>query len=98
MVPPTFDPYLLIFSAPNTTGIVELQTDDKLFLGDNKFIELDDDELLMEKKKIIAKDTQILYSSYSLSFNGCKLVMENDKINFQPKRTGRLDKICYYGS
>ena len=55
----TFDLYLLVTrSKDGPFGIIVMQTDDILILGDNAFIELESTKL--EKAKLIAKSTEFL--------------------------------------
>jgi len=56
-------------------GVVGLQTDDTLFLGDEEFIQLEDSEL--KAAKLLAKPAQTLSPDNPLAFNGCKLIMED---------------------
>ena len=76
----TFDPYLLVTrNKDGLFGMVAIQTDDILILGDNAFVELERIEL--EKAKLIAKPTESLARDTLLIFNGCKLVMDGSGPN-----------------
>ena len=62
----TYDPCLLHSTSP--FGVVGLQTDDTLFLGDNAFAELEHQQL--QEAGFKAKDRDVLTPSSSIKFNG----------------------------
>jgi hypothetical protein len=69
----TFDPCLLVTrDEDGPFGMVGMQTDDTLILGDDAFVEKEGVEL--EKAKLIAKLVKSLTRETPLLFNGCKLV------------------------
>ncbi|KAI0992684.1 hypothetical protein K3495_g15501, partial [Podosphaera aphanis] len=77
----TYDPCLLVTkNKEGPFGIVGLQTDDSLILGDSRFIEKENFEL--GKAKLIAKPIESLAVESPLLFNGCKIeVGERYEIN-----------------
>ena len=91
----TFDLCLLMTHDKNGPfGLVGLQTDDTLILGDEAFIERENDEL--HKAKLIAKPAEKLTSTTPLLFNGCKLTINENgsRISLQQKGQGkRLELI-----
>jgi hypothetical protein len=70
----TYDPCLLYSNRP--FGIVGLQTDDTLFVGDNDFAE--QEQLQLQKAKFLAKERERLTSAHDLKFNGGIIHYEND--------------------
>jgi hypothetical protein len=62
----TYDPCLLYSNSP--FGIVSLQTDDTLFLGDDVFAE--QEQVQLQKARFLAKDRERLLSGNNLKFNG----------------------------
>jgi hypothetical protein len=85
----TYDPCLMVTKAPDGPfGIVGLQTDDTLFIGDRRFVDLEDKELTAAG--LVAKPAQTLTPQTPLAFNGCKLVMNVDgSISAIPKDQGK---------
>ena len=72
MEPSTYDLCLLTtVNKEGPFGLVGIQTDDTLFLGDERFTSLE--ERKIHKKKLLAKGIEKLSQDHSLSFNGCKL-------------------------
>ena len=69
-----FDPYFLIITTETPFGIVGIQTNNIIILGDNQFLALKEDELvkvnlivkLKEKLNLI---TLLLFNRYILSLN-----------------------------
>jgi hypothetical protein len=62
----TYDPCLLYSNRP--FGVVGLQTDDTLFVGDDDFVEKE--QAGLEKAKFMAKERERLTSTHNLKFNG----------------------------
>jgi len=74
----TFDPCLLITSTKTPFGIVGIQTDDTIILGDSDFSTLEEEELT--KAKLIAKPKEKLNSTTLLLFNRYILSLNEDSI------------------
>jgi hypothetical protein len=94
MEPSTYDPcFLITRDQSGPFGIVGLQTDDTLFIGDDKFIEIEDKEL--KAAKLTAKPAQTLTPDDPLAFNGCKLLADPDgSVRVIPKDQGkRIDLV-----
>lgn len=93
----TYDACLLITNNKNGPfGIVGMQTDDTLILGNDKFVEKENIEL--RKAELIAKPIQKLTSQNYLLFNGCKVQIDNDKHGIKLTQNGqgkRLHEINY---
>jgi hypothetical protein len=90
--PSSYDPCLLISQAGTSFGLVGMQTDDTLNLGDQDFIEKEDIEL--QQAGIKAKPAQIIRSGDEASFNGCLIKMEDDFLIMQQKgQAERLEQI-----
>ena len=70
----TFDHCLLYSNEP--FGVVGLQTDDTLFLSDDKFAELEQSKL--EKAEFLAKERESLTVGTDLKFNGAIIKLAND--------------------
>ena len=51
--------------------------DDTLFLGDKEFIQLEDSEL--KATRLLAKPAQTLLPDNPLTFNSCKLIIEDSR-------------------
>jgi hypothetical protein len=85
----TYDPCLMVTKDPQGPfGVVGLQTDDTLFVGDCRFVDLEDSEL--KKAGLLAKPAQTLTPDTPLSFNGCKLAIGTDgSISATPKDQGK---------
>jgi hypothetical protein len=85
----TFDPCLMVTQDPQGPfGIVGLQTDDTLFIGDPQFMDLENREL--KAAGLIAKPAQTLTPETPLAFNGCKLSIGADgSISATPKDQGK---------
>ena len=72
----TFNPYLLVTrDEDGPFGIVGIQTDNTLILGDDAFVEKEGVEL--EKAKLMAKPVESLTRETPLLFNGCKLATDD---------------------
>ena len=88
----TFDSYLLITrNKDGLFGIIAMQIDDTLILGDDAFMELEYTKL--EKVKLIIKPTESLARDTLLIFNGYKLMIKGNGLNItllQKKQRKRL--------
>ena len=76
MITSTYNPCLLITTEKETFGIVDMQTDDTLFLGLEEFAILEDNEL--QKANFSAKPRNELSPTSNLIFNGCVLLQALD--------------------
>jgi hypothetical protein len=76
MATSSFDPCLLIMSIASPFGIVGMQTDDTLILGDDDFSALEESELV--KASFMAKPKQKLNSDKPLIFNSCILSLDHN--------------------
>ena len=88
----TYDPCLLITKDENGPfGLVGMQTDDTLILGDNEFVKQEDVEL--KRAELLAKPSEQLTGDNPLLFNGCKLMMDEVVLvqKEQGKRLGLID-------
>jgi hypothetical protein len=70
----TYDPCLLYSIQP--FGVVGLQTDDTLFVGDDDFAA--QEQLQLQKAKFLAKERERLTSDHDLKFNGGIVHLEAD--------------------
>jgi Reverse transcriptase (RNA-dependent DNA polymerase) len=86
----TFDPCLLI-TKDGPFGIVGMQTDDTLILGDQVFVKQENIEL--EKAKLLAKPAEQLTEQTPLLFNGCKLMMDQDRNGITLVQKGQSARI-----
>ncbi|KAI1004340.1 hypothetical protein K3495_g3869 [Podosphaera aphanis] len=89
----TYDPCLLHTNSIGF-GIVELQTDDTLFIADQKFAIQEEKKL--NEAKLAAKDREVLTASSPLKFNGGIIPLTENVIsltqdkNWKNLRTIRL--------
>lgn len=83
----SYDPCLLITTTKDAFGIVGMQTDDTLILGDDNFARIEDEEL--HKAKLSAKPTEALSYETPLIFNGGILRTEGDDIILAQKGQGK---------
>jgi hypothetical protein len=83
----SYDPCLLITTSKDAFGVVGMQTDDTLILGDDNFAKLEQDEL--EKAKLSAKPVDTLSYDTPLIFNGGILRTEGDDIILVQKGQGK---------
>jgi hypothetical protein len=81
----TYDPCLLQSNKP--FGIVGLQTDDTLFLADEIFAEVEQNEL--RKAKFMAKEREQLTIDTPLKFNGGLIQLVSDGITLTQERQCR---------
>jgi hypothetical protein len=87
MITSTFDPCFLITTTKAPFGIVGMQTDDTIILGDDQFSALEEDELV--KANLTAKPKAKLDLTTPLLFNGCILSLNKDSITLRPKGQGK---------
>jgi hypothetical protein len=89
----TYDPCLLISTMKsNEFGIVGMQTDDTLILGDDDFLAKEQDGIT--KANFLTKPIQVLLPSESITFNGCTLRLDGNDICVSQKGQGaRLELI-----
>jgi len=87
MTTSTFDPCFLITTTGTPFGIVGMQTDDTIILGDDQFSALEEDELV--KANLMAKPKEKLNSTTPLLFNGCILSLNEDSIALRQKGQGK---------
>ncbi|KAI0991966.1 hypothetical protein K3495_g16220, partial [Podosphaera aphanis] len=89
MVQSTFDPCLLHTEKSDLFGVVGIQTDDTLFTGNDKFVNLENNEII--KAKILTKPVQKLHPDNQIIFNGGIIIHDDTSIFLKPKKQG--DKI-----
>ncbi len=86
----TYDPCLLYSNNP--FGIVGLQTDDTLFVGDIKFAE--QEQLQLQKAGFLAKERECLTSTKGIKFNGGIIQLQDDGITLtQERQCGNLGLV-----
>lgn len=85
----TYDPCLLHSNRP--FGIVGLQTDDTLFVGDDEFAE--QEQLQLQKAGFLAKGRERLTSNHDLKFNSSIIHLKNDSITLTQERQCKNLKI-----
>jgi len=73
-----FDPYFLIITMGTLFGIVGMQTNNIIILGDDQFLALKEDELV--KANLMVKLKEKLSLTILLLFNGCILFLNKDSI------------------
>ena len=78
-----FNPYFLITTTGTPFGIVGMQTNDIIILGDNRFSAFKEDELV--KVNLMAKLKEKLNLTTPLLFNGCILFLNKDSIALRQK-------------
>jgi len=78
MVTSSYDPCLLVTTTKDAFGVVGMQTDDTLILGNKAFAQLEDEEL--GKAKLSAKPAEALSYETPLIFNGYILKEDGDNI------------------
>src|SRR6266536_2037104 len=71
----TYDPCLLYSNGP--FGVIGLQTDDTLFVADDKFAE--QEQIQLQKAGFLAKERERLTSSKDLKFNGGIIRLKADR-------------------
>ena len=78
----TYDPCLLYSNEP--FGIVGLQTDDILFVGDTRFAQ--QEQVQLEKAGFLAKEREHLTPTKHLKFNGGIIQLQDDGITLTQER------------
>ncbi len=91
MMTSSYDPCLLLTTSKEAFGIVAMQTDDTLILGDKVFIRKEDVEL--KKAKLTAKPAEKLSYDNPLMFNGCTIRLNELDINVTQKQQGNKIKL-----
>jgi len=86
MIPSTYDPCLLISGENMPFGVVGMQTDDTLILGDKVFCTKEEEEL--QKSGFSAKPVEKLSYGNDLIFNGCILKWRDNQIDLVQKGQG----------
>ncbi|RFU23765.1 hypothetical protein B7463_g12573, partial [Scytalidium lignicola] len=82
MKPSTYDPCLLYSTEP--FGVVRLQTDDTLFVGDAQFAELEQEQL--KKANFLAKEHETLTTGKGIKFNGGIIQLNDTGISLTQER------------
>ena len=80
----TYNPCFLITTLKDKFGVVGMQTDDTIILVDEKFSELEKDELVF-----LAKPKERLTLDTPLIFNSCILTRRDDKLMLRQKEQGK---------
>jgi len=91
-----FNPCFLIITTGTLFGIISIQTDNIIILGDNQFSALKEDALA--KAKLIAKPKERLDLTTLLLFNRCILSLNKDSIALRQKGQGRKINIVNVNS
>ncbi|KAK6581724.1 hypothetical protein PZA11_005421 [Diplocarpon coronariae] len=93
MVNSTYDPCLLLTSSTSTLfGIVGMQTDDTLILGELDFLKKEEDEI--KRVGFLTKPVQHLSDTESLAFNRCSISQKGDIVYMRWKGQGqRLELV-----
>jgi hypothetical protein len=86
MTTSSYDPCLLITTSKEAFGLVGMQTDDTLILGDDKFAAIENAEL--KKAHLTAKPTDHISPEEPLIFNGGTLQLEGKDIWLMQKGQG----------
>ena len=79
----TFNPCFLITTTGTPFGIIGMQTDDTIILGDEQFSALKEDELV--KANLMTKPKEKLNLTTPLFFNGCILSLNKNSIALHQK-------------
>ncbi|RFU28087.1 hypothetical protein B7463_g8248, partial [Scytalidium lignicola] len=82
MKPSTYDPCLLYNTEP--FGVVRLQTNNTLFVGDIQFAELKQKQL--KKANFLAKEHKTLTTNKGIKFNGDIIQLNNTRISLTQER------------
>jgi hypothetical protein len=91
MMTSSYDPCLLVTTTKDAFGVVGMQTDDTLILGDRNFVQLENEEL--QKAKLNAKPIETLSYEEPLIFNGCILRQEDATMTIIQKGQGAKLKL-----
>lgn len=86
----TYDPCLLITTDPKCFGIVGMQIDDTIFLGDDAFS--DRENKALDDEDLRAKPHEKLSSDNILNFNGSKIIWKDNVITMVQKDQGERIK------
>ena len=89
----TYDPCLLISTKESHEfGVVGMQTDDTLILGDEDFLAREQDEIT--KAGFLTKPIRVLLPTETITFNGCTISMDGDSLYMSQKGQGaRLELV-----
>jgi hypothetical protein len=79
----TYNPCLLITSTNSVFGVVGIQTDDIIILGDKRFLTQEEQELA--QVNYIAKPKEKLIAAMPLLFNSCVLSLDRTNMNLRQK-------------
>lgn len=88
--------FILTTTGTESFGIVGIQIDDTLFLGNNKFAKLESEDLAKANLKAIPVEK--LSDANPLIFNGGKLIKDNRDIIFIQKRQAKLIELIDHKS
>jgi len=77
-------------------GIISMQTNNTIILGDNQFLALKEDKLV--KANLIAKPKEKLNLTTLLLFNGCILFLNKDSIALCQKGQGKKINVINVNS
>src|SRR6266581_762283 len=91
-----FNPCFLIITIGTPFGIVGMQTDNTIILGDDQFSALEEDELV--KANLMAKPKEKLNLTTPLLFNRCILSLNENSIILRQKGQGKKIDIINVNS
>jgi len=91
-----FNPCFFITNTGTLFGIVGMQTNNTIILGNNQFLALKEDALV--KAKLIAKLKKRLNLTTLLLFNRCILSLNKDSIALRQKGQGRKINVINVNS
>jgi hypothetical protein len=92
----TYDPCLLITSTNSVFGVVGIQTNNTIILGDKRFLIREKQELA--QANYIAKPKEKLTAATPLLFNSCVFSLDGANINLRQKRQDNKLQIVNSGS
>ena len=77
MATSTYNPCFLITATRDRFGVVGMQTNDTIILADEKFLELEENELifLAKPKEKLTKQIPLIFNSYILTKSDDKLIL-----------------------
>ena len=89
----TYDPCLLISTKESHEfGVVSMQTDDTLILGNKDFLAREQNEIA--KAGFLTKPIRVLLPTETITFNGCTITMDGDSLYMSQKGQGaRLELV-----
>ena len=96
MTTSTFNPCFLIITIGTPFGIIGMQTNNIIILGDNQFLTLKEDKLV--KVNLIVKLKEKLNLIILLLFNGCILSLSKDSIALRQKGQGKKINVININS